>query len=263
MVASAEDVSPDGADRWISLDGAANVRDLGGLPVLAGGQTRFGRLLRAGTLQELTDDAVAHLVDDIGLRTVVDLRLADEALREGSMLSERPGVRYLSLPLWSADRIRVDVVADASKTDVVDHYVAFLEGSDATIVGAAREFTVDANLPAVFHCAAGKDRTGVLAAVLLDAVGVTSEAIVADYALSGERLEQIQAQLVRLDTYRKMRAVAATRPGALTADPSSMQRFLAVLSEKYGGGAGYLRTHGLAEDELVELRHQLVDATAA
>jgi protein-tyrosine phosphatase len=259
MMVTAGGHSPADHDRWVSLDGAANVRDLGGLPVVGGGRTRFGRLLRAGTLQELSDAAVAHLVRDVGLRTVVDLRLADEARREGSMLAERPGVRYLSLPLWSADQSRVDVVADAGKTDVVDHYVAFLDGSDATIVAAAREFTVGANLPAVFHCAAGKDRTGVLAAVLLDAVGVTPDAIVEDYALSGERLEQIQAQLVRLDTYRKMRAVAAGRPGALTADPSSMQRFLAVLSTRFGGGAGYLRTHGLSEAELLELRHQLVE----
>src|SRR3984957_32076 len=79
--------------RWIDLEGADNTRNLGGLPVLGGGHTRFGRLLRAGTLQDLTADDVTLLTEDVGIQTVVDLRLPDEAAREGSALSGIRAVR--------------------------------------------------------------------------------------------------------------------------------------------------------------------------
>ena len=103
--------------RWIELEGADNTRDLGGLAVLGGGRTRFGRLLRAGTLQDLTADDVTCLTEDVGIQTVVDLRLPDEAAREGSALSGIPAVRYFSLPLSSTGNVRADIVADGAEMD--------------------------------------------------------------------------------------------------------------------------------------------------
>jgi protein tyrosine/serine phosphatase len=242
---------------WVELAGADNVRDLGGLPVRDGRRTRRASLLRSGTLQHLTEDDVRVLVEEIGLRTVVDLRLADEAEREGSALHGVDGVAYLSLPLWSADRVRADAVAYA-EMDIVDHYLAFLDGSAETVVTAARTFADPDRLPAVFHCAAGKDRTGVLAAVLLDAVGVTHEAIVADYARTEERIDAIRARLAQLETYRRMRAVARGT-GTMTADADTMRRFLDHLTTRYGGGAGYLAAHGATDDDLDALTAALVD----
>lgn len=245
------------AQRWIDLDGADNMRDLGGLPA-AGGRTRFGRLLRSGTLQDLTAEDVTRLVAGLRVRTVVDLRLADEAKREGSALSAIPEMRYLSLPLSSAGEIRADIVADSARLDIVAHYLALLEGSAGNIVTAARVFADEMSLPAVFHCAAGKDRTGVLAAVVLDAVGVSSSAIIADYALTAQRIRQITARLLRLETYREMLARSASIKGAATADEESMAGFLDGLHSRYGGGAGYLTAHGLSLAELAALRDALV-----
>jgi protein-tyrosine phosphatase len=242
---------------WVDLAGADNVRDLGGLPVAGGGRTRRGALLRSGTLQQLTAADVRILVEDVGVRTVVDLRLADESEQEGSALLGVDGIDYLSLPLWSADRVRADTVAYA-EMDIVDHYVAFLEGSAETIVTAAKTFADPSRLPAVFHCAAGKDRTGVLAAVVLDAVGVTRDAIVADYARTEERIEAIRARLAELETYRRMRAVARGR-GTMTATADTMSRFLHRLDGDYGGGAGYLRTHGATDDDVRRLRGAVVE----
>lgn len=258
MADAAEAAAAD-SQRWIALDGADNIRDLGGLAVADGGRTRFGRLLRSGTLQALTAGDVAHLVNSRGLRTVVDLRLADEAEHEGSALAGVPAVNYLSLPLRSADVIRSDVVADAREMDVVGHYLAFLAGSADSIVSAARVFAVEPNLPAVFHCAAGKDRTGVLAAVILDAIGVTSEAIMADYALTTQRLKQIRARLAQLETYRTMMAAARLVKGSGTADAASMAAFLDTLRERHGGGRGYLSAHGMSDSELSALRAALVE----
>ncbi len=243
--------------RWIELEGADNTRDLGGLTLAdGGGRTRFGRLLRAGTLQDLTAGDVTRLTEDLGVRTVVDLRLPDEAAREGSALSGIPSVRYFSLPLSGAGNVRSDIVADGAEMDIVGHYVALLEGGAANIVTAARIFADDT---AVFHCAAGKDRTGVLAAVVLDAVGVGREAIIADYALTGQRMKQISARLLGLATYRDMQALSRGIKGAATADEESMASFLDELCVRYGGGASYLAAHGLTAGELAALRSALAE----
>lgn len=249
-----------GDQRWIDLDGADNMRDLGGLQVTGGGLTRFDLLLRSGTLQDLTARDVTHLVKDVGVQTVVDLRLTDEAAREGSALADIPVVHYLSLPLSSADHIRPDTVADAGQMDIVAHYLALLEGSAGNIITAVRVFADEVNLPAVFHCAAGKDRTGVLAAVVLDAVGVGREAIIADYALTAQRMRQISARLLRLETYREMQALTNGIKGAATADEASMASFLDELHGQYGGGASYLGAHGMDSGELAALRATLVDS---
>ena len=248
---------PEG-QRWVDLDGADNIRDLGGLPVTGGGCTRFRRLLRSGTLQDLTAGDVTHLVNVMGVRTVVDLRLSDEAEREGSALSDIPAVRYFSLPLSSAGNIRSDMVADAAEMDIVAHYLALLEGSASNIVGAVRVFADEAELPAIFHCAAGKDRTGVLAAVVLDAVGISSEAIIADYALTAQRMRRISARLARLETYQRMLAVSDGIKGAATADVTSMAEFLDELRRRHGGGAGFLTANGVSRRELEALRTALV-----
>jgi protein-tyrosine phosphatase len=246
--------------RWIELAGADNTRDLGGLATDDGGRTRSGRLLRAGTLQDLTADDVRYLTSELGVRTVVDLRLADEAAREGSALSGIPAVRYFSLPLSSTGNVRSDIVADGAEMDIVGHYVALLEGSAANIVTAARIFADDTRTPAVFHCAAGKDRTGVLAAVVLDAVGVSREEIIADYALTGQRMTQISARLLGLATYRDMQALSRGIKGAATADEDSMTAFLDELHGRYGSGADYLTAHGMTSAELSALRGVLVES---
>jgi protein-tyrosine phosphatase len=186
------------------------------------------------------------------------LRLSDEAEREGSALSDIPAVRYFSLPLSSAGNIRSDMVADATEMDIVGHYLALLEGSASNIVSAVRVFANEVDLPTVFHCAAGKDRTGVLAAVVLDAVGVSSEAIIADYALTAQRMRQISARLAQLETYQRMAAVSRGIKGAATADVTSMAEFLDELYARYGGGAGYLTAHGVNNSELAALRTTLV-----
>jgi protein-tyrosine phosphatase len=243
--------------RWIDLQGADNVRDLGGLPVASGGRTRFGRLVRASTLQHLTIADVAHLVGDLGLRTVVDLRLPREAAAEGSALADHVGVDYLSLPVWSADRVPADVVVSEAEMDAVGHYLALLDGSIAEIVSACRVFADPQRVPALFHCAAGKDRTGVLAALVLDAVEVTREAIVADYALTAQRLHLIRERLAGLETYRRMRAVATGR-GVMTADADTMSRFLDRLQRDHGGAGSWLLAHGMSTEELAALRASLV-----
>jgi protein tyrosine/serine phosphatase len=263
MVPSSEPGSP-----WIDLTGADNIRDLGGMPTGDGGRIRRRTLLRSGTLQDLTPADVDHLLNDIGIRTVIDLRLENEVRREGSALLGIDGVAYLELPIWYDPKARMgdekreseaEVIEGGRRSDMVAHYVGYLNASGDAVSRAALVMADPDRTPVVFNCAAGKDRTGVLAAVVLDAVGVERGAIVADYARSGERLERIRDHLLQLETYREMRFVREDSGRAMTAEPQSMQRLLVELDERWGGGGGYLRNCGLSSSDIGRLREALVE----
>ena len=123
------------------------------------------------------------------------------------------------------------------------------------MVGAVKVMAGSDGPPALFHCAAGKDRTGVLAALVLDSVGVEREAIVADFALTNERLERIGARLRRMPTYANYTGTLATKD--MGADPQTMTDVLGALDEEHGGAAAWLLANGLTQGELDSLRAAL------
>ncbi|MBF6168788.1 tyrosine-protein phosphatase [Streptomyces gardneri] len=250
-----ESTVPD--NRWVEFAQIDNVRDLGGLPVRGGGTTRFGVVYRSSTPQNLTESDLAKLLGPIGLRTLIDLRLPDEVRREGYGLLAGADVRRICLPVRKSPRSSLaarDLVPDASRVDLVDLYDKLLAGSVDSLVAAVR-LVVDAGRHSVlFHCAAGKDRTGVLAAVLLDAVGVPAEAIAADYALTGERMQRVRDRLDALASYAGLPPVST---GILGVEAEVMRRFLANLSARHGGAAEWLLTNGLTTAELARLREVL------
>jgi protein tyrosine/serine phosphatase len=251
---------------WINLDGAVNVRDLGGLPTADGGTTVSGRLLRADNLQELSAADVARLVKDIGVTTVVDLRTTAELESEGpAPLDAVPGVRHEHYPVLpelgsatdvAADVLLVRVEADRSRypsDPLTGHYLGYLEDRPDQVVAAVRS-VANSDGAALVHCAAGKDRTGVVVAVALSAVGVEPEAIIADYAATGERVEQILARLRRSRIYATdvdSKPASSHRPRRET-----MAAFLDQLESRFGGAAAWLTTHGLGDD-LARLRAKL------
>ena len=242
--------------RQLPLRGADNVRDLGGLPTRDGRRTREGRLIRSASVQGLTELDIDWLVERIGLRLIVDLRLPKEAgsPARGS-LAERVGA-YTNLPLRTADMGSADVILDAVEIDLLTHYIGFLEGSGPDIVTAVRLLADPANQPALFHCTAGKDRTGVLAAILLDAVGVEEEAIVADYALSAVHMDRVIARLCRVSWYREV--LPRLPAGVHLAEPETMRLFLRHLHVEHGGAARWLTDRGLEQAALDALRWSLV-----
>ena len=159
---------------WIELEGAVNVRDLGGLPTTDGGTTVPGRLLRSENLQELTPGDVARLVDEIGVTTVVDLRSTNEVMIEGpAPLDALAGVRHAHHPVLKefldvSDTVKAALVTEAAQADrerypadpMCGHYLGYLENRPEEVVGALRSIAT-APGAAIVHCAAGKDRTGV------------------------------------------------------------------------------------------------------
>lgn len=246
--------------RWVEFSGIDNVRDLGGLPVSDGHRTRFGRVYRASTPQELTEADLGMLLGSIGVKTIIDLRLPDEVRREGYGLLADSSVQRINLPVHKVNARPGDIVPDSREVDLVQLYGELLAGSAESVVTAARMVADAERHAVVFHCAAGKDRTGVLAAVLLDAIGVPPEVIAHDYALSGERLAQVRERLVKLASYP---GLPSARKGVLAADPQVMSEFLENLHAEFGGAARWLLHHGLSEAELARLRETLVEPVAA
>jgi len=252
---------------WIDLEGAVNVRDLGGLPTDDGGETVAGRLLRADNLQGLSAVDVSRLVREIGLTTVVDLRSSAELTSEGpAPLDAVPGVRHAHHPVIPEIGSATDAVAEAlllkRKQDrsrfpadpTCGHYLGYLEDRPDQVVGAVRSIALDQGA-AVVHCAAGKDRTGVVVALALTAVGVRPHAVVADYAATGERAEAILDRLRRSPTYA--RDIDSLPAEAHRARPETMTAFLEQMDARYGGVARWLTGHGLGPGELSRLRAKL------
>jgi protein-tyrosine phosphatase len=253
--------------RWIDLEGAVNVRDLGGLGTEDGGTTVQGRLLRSDNLQELTPGDVARLVDDIGLTTVVDLRSTAELTSEGpAPLDAVATVRHVHLPVLSEQGTATDVFADVLLTredqdrsrypadPLCGHYLGYLEDRPDQVVAALRTVAA-AEGAALVHCAAGKDRTGVVVAVALTAVGVRREAVVADYAATGERTEAIVERLGRSAIYAadiNSQPAQEHRPR-----PQTMTAFLDQMSARYGGVIPWLADHGFGAADLDLLRAKL------
>jgi protein-tyrosine phosphatase len=256
-------------ERWVDLDGAANVRDLGGIEVAGGGRTAARVLLRADNLQDLSERDVAHLVDGLGLRVVIDLRTGAEVALGGPgplATDGRVEIRHRSLYPESGDLTDVSVdgvlpwqqaplEGARDETAAVRAYLCYLRDRPDSIVAALRD-VAHGDGAAVVHCAAGKDRTGMVCAFALGAVGVAHKAIVADYVATGDRLAPLLARLRASPTYADDldgRPDESHRPR-----PETMSRMLEILDERHGGAAGWLDEHGFGADDRDALRARLV-----
>ena len=243
-------------DRWLQFEGVDNVRDAGGLPLRDGGRTRFGELFRSANLRHVTDVDVAHLVDVVGLRLVIDLRTAREIDRDGPTLVAGAGVDTVALSFLPEDGEALPETGDDSDP-LLRSYLGYLVDRTENVVQAVRLLGGPDVGPTLVHCAAGKDRTGVLLALVLDAVGVEREAVIADYALSAEHVE---AMFRRWTT-----AFNREMPDDLTPHlprAEVIATVLARLDDQHGSGgrdgaAGWLRANGLDEASLDRLRARL------
>jgi hypothetical protein len=233
--------------RRLPLVGAYNFRDLGGYPTADGGTTRWRQLYRSDTLHDLTDADLATL-RGIGLRTIIDLRTPAELESTGRGPLEEHDIAYLHLSVIQEATAQDPVLLPPlAELDLSFVYLHWLESSPRAFVEALTALGNPESYPAVFHCAAGKDRTGVLAALVLDIVGVERKVIVEDYALTATNLDSILVRQGR-DPETAERMVAA--PQLFTAESRTMEAFLDGLYEKHGGARHWALASGVTSKSL-------------
>ncbi|HZY76314.1 MAG TPA: tyrosine-protein phosphatase [Jatrophihabitantaceae bacterium] len=265
--------------RWIELDGAVNVRDLGGLPAADGHTVQPNRLIRSDNLQGLTPADVRRLVDERQVRAVADLRTGVEVDAEGpGPLTREPAVRVEHFSLFPEAGRNTDAAAldeentpqgpvvlpwqsrrsdpdGAPRKGAAAVYLGYLTDRADSAVAALR-LIASSGGATIVHCAAGKDRTGVVTALALAEVGVPREEIVADYALSAERIGAIFGRLLASSTYAadlSGQEIDKHRPRAET-----MERLLDAIDNEHGGVPGWLRAHGWTDADGAALRSHLL-----
>jgi len=188
-------------ERLVALEGALNWRDLGGYPTADGRVTKWDRIYRSDGLDQLTD-ADLDVVAELGIKLVFDFRVDREVDESPSRLVDHPTVRCQRLPIGGdevegrsiLDIIRAGELRTYSVEDMAGTYERLLEDFAPTFGEVLAHAADPGNHPMVFHCTAGKDRTGLMAMLLLGALGVSDEDIVTDYELttqyrSNRRLE--------------------------------------------------------------------------
>jgi len=241
--------------RTIDLAGCLNFRDLGGYPTAGGRRVRWRQVFRSDALHHLSGADVARLRDEIGLGTVIDLRSTVEVNAEGRGPLAQEAMAFLHLPLYDGETSPRSVPAAAAMT-LADRYVLLAEFARAPI-GRVVSTIADAGGPAVYHCAAGKDRTGLISAILLGLLEVPDEIIVADYAATKENLDAIVERLLATEGYQQM--LAALPPDTMHAEPETMIAFLARLREAHGSIAAYAETAGVSAAAIGRLRERLIE----
>ncbi len=237
-------------ERIVPLVGASNFRDLGGYPTVDGGVTRWGTLFRSDALHELTEPDI-EVLRDLGLKTIVDLRMGAEVRKSGRGLLGFEPATYHHLSVIDEDGGESRGVPAPTDEDLSNRYMWYLDIGREPLARALSVLGDTANYPLVFHCAAGKDRTGVLAALVLDIVGVERAVIVEDYVLTASRMELVLERILR--TLGEDRRVEDLPANAFTVKASTMEGFLDRLDQRYGGARQWALAAGVPYDCLNSL----------
>lgn len=255
----------------LKLIGGCNFRDLGGYENADGLLVRRGVLYRSGVLSYLTPSD-HNGVARAGLRTIVDLRRTDEIAAEPTDW-QKP-VRILS---WRESESIADQQRDApweraaTEAEAREWMTRSYEGMHEWLAEPLRGIfraILEEEIPLLFHCAAGKDRTGFCAAIVLRLIGVGEDTVLRDYAFTDQAVDLAAftrahraAGLGLTDEEHPIdRMDPAVRTALISADPVYLKTALDVVERRYGSVENYVRTAlGLTDDEIAVVRFQLLD----
>ena len=242
--------------RRLTLEGPVNFRDLGGYAAAGGMTVRRRHLFRSDALHRLSEADVER-VHALGITTLIDFRTHHEVQANGLGGIDLVDAEHLHLPTFDTTRpMAEDAELMASLITAPDAYMSMLDRGAGAYASALRR-VAESEDPVVFFCAAGKDRTGVFAAMVLGLLGVSDDDVVADYALTGEVLEKIHALRDHEDPTME---ASAHRLGEdlRAAYPESMTATLARVHAKWGDWTGYAASIGVGDDVLAQLRARLL-----
>ncbi len=242
--------------RKLTLAGCVNFRDLGGYPTIDGHSIRWRRLFRADGLTRLDEDDCAQLAD-IGLATVIDLRTVGELEQRGRFPEVAFEVDYHHLPLTDVLPPTEDLSRYDEPAFVTSRYQQLFSEGSSSLAQAVRVLAEPGALPAVFHCSAGKDRTGILAALVLGFLGVPRDVIVEDYALSAEAMIALLERL-KQEYADAVAEVERYAPAVISVSPRTMAAFLDSLESEHGTFDDLASSLGVA-DAVSRLRESLLE----
>lgn len=241
--------------RNLAWDACYNAREVGGYSAADGRQTRWQALVRADNLHRLTPAGQAAL-RDYGVRTIIDLRMEHELQRHPNPFAAQGAdgaPRYLHLPLMDLETDAAYEAAVATQGE----YIAIVERGKQLIgrvIKAVAASLVQGGV--LVHCHGGKDRTGIVVALLLSLAGVPRETIAEDYAISEARLEPANAAW--LEEQARIQGHPIERPHWMYTRPEKMAALLAYLDQHYGGVEGYLEACGVTQAEMAQVREHLL-----
>jgi protein-tyrosine phosphatase len=242
-------------ERRLPWEGSYNIRDLGGLVTADGATLHSATLVRADNLGHLTPAGQQALLD-YGVRTIIDVRSAEECRDWPHAFSQHPTIPTANIPVGTGADAEAQAALDTA-ADLVAWGCRVLDHCQAQLGAIVRQVAHAAPGGVLIHCHAGKDRTGLAVALLLALAGVTPDVIAADYAESEHALQPLYAQWLAAVADDPVQHTALA--SQLTARPETMLAVLAYLDERYGGSAAYLKLCGLRETELEAVRHRLRD----
>jgi len=223
----------------IPLPGILNLRDLGGYPMESGGFTRYGAYLRSALPEAVCDESIAYL-RDYGVTTVIDLRTEYERAQDVCALMDIPGITYHGIQIID------DATTPVKDFNVPDSYLRMIRYAN---FAKMLHVLAEARGTVLYHCAAGKDRTGVTSALLLMLAGVSDLDIIADYEVSCTYITPL---------LERLRAMYPDLPEtAGHSKPEYIKPLLKALCDTPGGAAGYLQSIGLSQTEIASLRSRL------
>lgn len=243
--------------RHIALEGAFNVRDLGGYKTASGGETPWSTFLRADALHELTPADVETLLD-MGLSTVIDLRSNLEITYQPSRFAVHDDVSYNHIPLFDGL-----APVDAFKPSAGEFSLSarYIDAVDTCQPALVKVMHTIANAPeglVLFNCTAGKDRTGIIAAALLSIAGVSSEDIITDYALTAEIAGPLMQRLKMAAIQRGLEETTATR--LLSSERETMDTFLRHVESRYSGFNAYFERESVNPGYVSQIKERLAIA---
>lgn len=259
-------IEDDLAERLLPLEGGVNFRDMGGYPAHEGRRVKWRHLYRSGTMARLTPADREHLADR-GIRAVIDFRTVEEQEREPNEWGLSLGDAYWRRPHtetfgnWSGlDPTKLQAVRDVEL--VMEEGYRRLPQQQAEAYAEMFRRLAAGDVPAVIHCTAGKDRTGGGAALILAALGVPRDAIIADFVMTERAVDLTKAlagrqRSAKYDTFAKIdptvvKAFASAKPGFISA-------FLDSLDSEFGSVEGYVADLGMTASDIAAIRASLLE----
>lgn len=243
------------------IEGAVNLRDLGGFPAREG-RIRHGRVFRSGMTHHITKRGLEALAGTYGVRRVFDLRAPEEIEKSGRAPFEDAGIAWHHLPVLGTFTLRPEERKDAlrrfaeGEASWGTHYVELIERWPHSYRDLFSEMGSSEGLPAIFHCSAGRDRTGIAAALLLGLLGVSDDDIAADYASTGTHLRPHAKRFMSPDSDLGQRSEEQIQK-VLQPRAEHVHDFLVVLKERHGSSEGFLRDAGVEQRALDQIRADL------